>query len=71
MYTVAVFIDLKKAFDTVNNKILLSKLKRHGVDGNYLKLFKSYLSKENNTCQIEILKRYINMWNAEFHKDQS
>ena len=45
MYTVAVFIDLTKAFDTVNHKILLSKLKRYGVDGNYLKLFKSYLSK--------------------------
>lgn len=44
MYTVAVFIDLSKAFDTVNHKILISKLKKYGVNGTYLKLFSDYLS---------------------------
>ena len=39
----AVFIDFRKAFDTVNHKILISKLERLGVRGTVLELFKSYL----------------------------
>ena len=39
----AVFIDFRKAFDTVNHKILITKLERLGVRGTVLKLFRSYL----------------------------
>ena len=39
----SVFIDLKKAFDTVDHKILLRKISSYGGTGNALQLLKSYL----------------------------
>ena len=39
-----VFIDLKKAFDTVDHVILLGKLKSLGISSNNLEWFHSYLS---------------------------
>ena len=40
----AIFIDLRKAFDTVDSRVLLSKLPLNGIIGNELNLIANYLS---------------------------
>ena len=51
-YTLGVFIDLKKAFDTCNIPILLSKLNHYGFRGICNKWFSSYLN--GRTQYVEI-----------------
>ena len=51
-YTCGIFIDIRKAFDTVNHCILLSKLQHYGIRGIVKDWFSSYLSNRIQTTQI-------------------
>ena len=42
--SISLFIDLKKAFDTVHHRILFRKLYAYGIRGVLLKWFESYLT---------------------------
>ena len=48
----AIFLDLQKAFDTVNHVLLLGKLEACGIRDDALNLLPSYLADRKQTCQV-------------------
>lgn len=47
-----VFLDLKKAFDSVNHSILIEKLRHYGILGRSLDFFISYLANRKQKCRV-------------------
>ena len=54
--TLAVFIDLSKAFDTISHDILLNKLENLGIRGIANKWFASYLSERKQYMELLNIK---------------
>lgn len=48
---VVVFLDLKRAFETISRPLLLKALKKYGLGGNVLKWFESYLTDRTQVCK--------------------
>ena len=59
-----IFVDLKKAFDTVNHKILLEKLEQLGIRGIPNKLLESYLTNRYQYVQINDSKSNLRSINC-------
>ena len=51
-YTIAVFLDLKKAFDTTSHTILFDKLKHYGFRGTANLWFANYLNNRKQVVSI-------------------
>ena len=51
-YICAIFMDLSKAFDTLNHKLLIAKLGAYGFDTKALYYIKSYLDNRKQRVRV-------------------
>ena len=63
-FVLGIFIDLSKAFDTIDHTYLVKKLERYGIRGSSNKLIKSYLS--NRQQYTECLGEKSKLLQVEF-----
>ena len=62
-YAIGIFLDIEKAFDSINHKILLHKLSHYGFRGHINNFLASYLSNRTQFTEVNGIKssvKYIN-----------
>ena len=65
-------IDLKKAFNTVNLRILLTKLNHYAIRGSALEWFESYIYPTDcKTYVLMVISQFLSQLLVVFHKDHS
>ena len=53
LYSSGTFLDLSKAFDTLNHDVLIKKMETYGMRGHIKDWFKSYLSNRSLVAKVE------------------
>jgi len=56
-----VFLDLKKAFEMVDRRILIRKLQKYGLKGSMLEYFRNYLENRTQIKFNDILSKPIDV----------
>ena len=68
--TIGVFIDLKKAFDTIDHSLLLKKIENYGIRGKALNWVKSYLNNRQQYVYFNDTKSDVLNISCGVHEDQ-
>ena len=63
------FLDLKKAFDTVDHTILIQKLQKYGIKDREGESFQSYLSNRKQFCSLNGVNTKPRKSHAGFFRD--
>ena len=69
-YVIGIYLDLTKAFDTVNHEILLYKLYKYGICGHANNFFRSYFTKRKQYTCINGVNSSTNKLTVECHRGQ-